>query len=90
MATGLKFQTTIHTITADFGDHFFEAAVLTFVGTKNFDFPATRLRVTAVHAEQVTSKNCRFITTSTGAHFNKRVTLVIRVFWQQQHLQLLF
>ena len=89
MAAGFELQPTINAVAADFGDHFFKAAVLAFVGAHDFHAPTARFRVTAVHTEQIAREQRRFIAAGTGANFNKRVTLVVRVFRQQQNLQLL-
>src|SRR5690606_10647352 len=43
-----------------------------------------------IHAEQVTGKDCRLVTTGAGADFQKHVALVIGVAWQQQQVQLGF
>ena len=77
MAAGLKLETAVHAVTADFGDHLFKTAVLAFVGAHDLHAPATRFGVTAVHAEQVSGEQCRLITARSGADFHKRVTLVV-------------
>ena len=89
MTARFKLQTTIHAVAADLGDNLFIATMLAVVSAHDFHAPATRFSVAAVHAEQIPGKQRRFVTAGTGADFHKRVTLVVRIFWQQQHLKLL-
>ena len=89
MTAGLKFQTAIHAIAADFGNHLFITAMFAFVGAHDLHAPAARFGVTAVHPEQIAGKQRRFITAGTGADFDKGVAFIIRILRQQQHLQLL-
>ena len=89
VTTGLKFQHAVHAITADLGNHLFITAMLAIAAADDFHPPATRFGKTAVHPEQITGKNGRFVTTRTGADFQITVTLIVRIFWQQQDLQLL-
>ncbi|MNZ46060.1 hypothetical protein D3C78_637300 [compost metagenome] len=63
--------------------------MLAFVGAHDFDTPATRFCVTAVHAEQIAGEQRGFIPACTGADFDKRIALVIGIFRQQQNLKLL-
>ncbi|MNS64817.1 hypothetical protein D3C71_741160 [compost metagenome] len=89
MAAGFKLQTAINAIAANFGDHFFISTVLAFVGAHDFDTPAARFRIAAVHTEQIARKQRGFVTAGSGTHFDKRIALIIRVFRQQQNLELL-
>ena len=89
MTARFKLQTTIHAVAADLGDNLFIATMLAVVSAHDFHAPATRFSVAAVHAEQIPGKQRRFVTAGTGAHFHKRVTLVVRIFRQQKHLKLL-
>lgn len=89
MTAGFKLQTSVHAVAADLGDNLFVAAMFAFVGAHDLHAPAARFGVAAVHAEQIPGKERRFVTAGTGAHFDKRVTLVVRIFRQEQHLKLL-
>lgn len=90
MTTGFKFQPTIHTIAADFSNDLFITTMFTLTGAHDFHTPATGFRVAAVHAEQIASKQRGFIAAGSGAHFEEGVAFVIRIFWQQKNLKLLF
>lgn len=89
MAAGFKFEPAVDAVAADLGDHLFKAAVFTFVGAEDLHLPAARFRVTGVHAEQIAGKQRRFVAAGPGAYFHEGVTLVIRIFRQEQDLQLL-
>ncbi len=86
---GFKLQLTVHAVAGNFGNHFFETAVFAFVGAHHLDTPAAAFRIAAVHAEQIAGKDRRLIAAGAGAHFEEAAALVIRIFRQQQHLQLL-
>jgi len=90
VTAGFKLKTTVYAVAADLGDNFFKATMFAFVGTHDLYAPATRFGVATVHTEQVTRKQRGFVTAGTGAHFHKRVTLIVRIFRQQKHLELLF
>ena len=61
--------------------------MLSITVAQYLQFPAVFLRIDAVHAEQITSKQRCFITTGTGAYFKKNIALVIRVFRDQKNTQ---
>ena len=54
------------------------------------DTPALTLGIAAIHAKQITSKYRRLITAGTGAHLEKHIAPIVRIFGQQQAVQLLF
>ena len=89
VTAGFKFQSTVHAVTADFGDNLFVAAMLAFVGAHDLHAPATGFGITAVHTEQIPGEQRRFVAAGTGADFHKGVTLIVRIFRQQKHLKLL-
>lgn len=90
VAAGFKFQTPVYAVAGHFSDNFLVAAVLAFAGAHDFNAPAAGFGIAAVHTEQVASEQRGFVAAGARSHFDERITLVIRIFWQQQHLQLLF
>ncbi len=89
VAARFKLQASIGAVAGDAGDDLFIAAVLALVGADDLHAPATGFSVAAVHAEQVAGEDRRLVAAGAGAHFDKAGAFVVRIFRQQQHLQLL-
>ncbi len=86
MCAGLELQPGIGTLADDACNDFAVAAVLTEAFAENLDLPLVVFRVARIHAKQVAGKNGGFITTGAGADFQEDITVVVRVFRQQQFL----
>src|SRR5471030_1210389 len=84
VTAGFKFELPVDAIARHFSDHFFITAVLPFVGADDLYTPAAGFSITAVHAEQVTGENRRFVTTGSCTDFQEAAAFVIGIFWQQQ------
>jgi hypothetical protein len=85
-----KLQLAVNAVTRHFGNHLFVTAVFTHVFAHDLNPPAASFSVTAIHTEQIASKNGRFVATGSGAYFQETIAFIVRILWQQQHLQLLF
>ena len=55
---------------------FFKSTHIGGAGAHDLDPPATRFRVTAIHAEEIASKDIGLVATSTTAYFHNGVTTV--------------
>ncbi len=89
MPAGLKLKTPVDALAADFGDDFFITAMLAFAGAHDLHTPAARFSVTAVHTEEIACEQRGFIAAGARTHFHERVTFIVRIFRQQQQLELL-
>ena len=80
MGTGFKLELGVDIFTDNSGDNLLVAAMFTLVGADYFHFPAVLLGKFAVHAEQVTGKNSRFVTARAGPYFQKDVMGIVGIF----------
>ncbi|MOA40332.1 hypothetical protein D3C78_1621970 [compost metagenome] len=83
MTARLKLQLTVNAVARDFGNHLFVTAVFTHVFAHDLNPPAASFSVTAIHTEQIASKDGRFVATGSGAHFQETVALIVRILRQQ-------
>ena len=90
MAAGFEFQSRIDTIADDAGDDFLVAADLAGRLGNDFDLPAVALGKARVHAKQIAGEEGRFVAAGAAANFEEGVFFVVRVFRQQQLLQIDF
>ncbi len=84
-----ELQTAIGTFASHARDYLFITAVFALVGADDLHAPAAGFGVAAVHAEEIAGEDRRLVAAGAGAHFDKAGAFVIRVFRQQQDLQLL-
>src|SRR5690606_36463494 len=63
----------------DAADDLLVAAVLAFVRGKHLDAPAVRLRVAAVHPEQVACEESRLVAARARADLEEQVRVVVRI-----------
>ncbi|MNP76273.1 hypothetical protein D3C76_1734800 [compost metagenome] len=57
--------------------------MFTHVFAHDLNPPAASFSVTAIHTEQIASKDGRFVATGSGAHFQETVALIVRILRQQ-------
>jgi hypothetical protein len=74
----------------DAGDQLLVAADLADALGNDLHLPAIAFGVARIHAKQIAGKQCRLVTTGSGANFQKYVALVVRIARQQQGLQIAF
>ncbi len=100
---GLGFRDALHPVGATFvleprvgaftgnhGDDFFEATHLRFGAAEQLNFPALVFCIAGIHAKQVPGKQGSLVTAGAGPDFKNDIPIVIRIFRQQHHLELLF
>ena len=90
MRSGLELEARVHVFPGDAGDDFLVAAVFTGALAHHLHVPAVVGGVIVVHAEQVAGEDRRLIAAGGGADFEKDVAVVVRVFRQQQRLDIGF
>ncbi len=86
----LVLQPAVDLVAADQGDDFLQAAHRRFADRSHFHLPALRFRIARVHAEDLGGEQSGFVAAGAGADFEHHVLLVVRIFGQQQHPELLF
>ena len=87
VAAGFEFQLGIRAKAHQSGDDFLIAAQVGFAGGDDFHLPAIAFGKARVHAEQISSKQCRLIAAGAGADFQKNIAFVVGVARQQEFLQ---
>ena len=87
VAARFEFELAVGAQPDNAGNHFFIAAQIAFVGRHDFHLPTVALGKAAIHAQQITGKQGRFVAAGAGAHFDKDVFIVIGIFRQKQGLQ---
>jgi hypothetical protein len=85
---GLELQSREHPAADDAADHLAIAAVLARAFAQRLDLPVLCFRIARIHAQQIASKDRRFVAAGAGADFQVDVARVARVVRQQQLLQL--
>ena len=89
MDTALVFHYAVDTLTGYRAYYFLVTARTTLVIVRHSHLPPLALKVFAVHAEQVTGKQCSLVTTRTATYFHYYVLVVLGVSRNQQQLYLL-
>src|SRR5690554_5390466 len=87
MRTRLKFQLRIDIMPLNGGNELFVTAVLARTFCEHRHLPALALGIAAVHAEQITRENSRFVAARASPDFQEDTACITRIFWQQQQLE---
>ena len=87
MGSGFELEPGKRATPDDATDDFLVAAMLARILAQDFHAPALRLGVARVHAKQVASEQCSFVSTGSGAHFEEDIVVITRIFRHQQLLQ---
>ena len=88
MAARLEAQVAENVVADDAHHHFLVAAEFALALAHDLAAPAGALAIARVHAQQVAREEGRFVAARARADFEKGVARVVRVFGQQQALQL--
>ena len=87
---GFILETAIRALALDGEDHFLEAAHVAFALAEQLDLVVVDFGPARVHAIQFAGKERGFLAARPGAHLDDDVLVVVGVFGQEQHLELLF
>ncbi len=79
---GLEFELRVGAIADNAGDDLLVTPVFALARVQHFELPAARFGETAVHAKQVTGKDCGLVAAGAGANLEKHVGIVVRIFRQ--------
>src|SRR5262249_35476427 len=86
---GLELEPGIRPAAVHFGDDFLVAAAVSRALRDDLDLPAVALRVAAVHAEELSREQRRFVAAGAGTDFEENIAIVVGVARQQLPLQFL-
>ena len=90
VAARFELERAVDVVALNAQHHFFVAANFAFVGGHDFHLPAHVGGIAGVHAGHIAGKQGGLISAGTRADFHIRRAFVVRVFGQQQALQLVF
>src|SRR5262249_47186211 len=87
MHAALELEAAERALPLDRGDHLLETAEPRPTRAEHVDPPAPRLRVAAVHAEELRREEARLLAAGAGADLEQHVALVVGVARQEELLQ---
>ena len=85
--TGFVFEKTKHLAAGDFKDHLLEAADFGRAALQVLALPSAQIGVALIGTHQLCGEERGLVATGTGADFNQRVAVFVRVGGQQRVLQ---
>ena len=88
--TTFILQCTVYISTCNGAYNFLETARCTFTGTRDLKFPAFLLGIFRIHSEEVSCKQCSFVTSGTASNFQYCILAVFWVFRYKHQLDFLF
>jgi len=87
MHSAFVSQSAINALAFYEGDDFLETSDSRGIRRKDFDLPALAFRITGVHPENVGYEQRGFVAACSGADFEDDVSLVVRVFGNEEKLE---
>ena len=86
--TGFIFESGISALALDQHTGFLDTADTGIVGIHDLGFPSAAFRIAQIHTQKVLREQRSFFTAGAGTDFQNNILFIVRIFRQQQDLQL--